>query len=126
VETHSAAGIHHNASPTAVFWEDWFILSSARPLALELAELVKGQSSAAAGINSSLVVNVSEVQTALAENREPLVARNMLDRGHDRAAAQQEIDTLLKALALVRRSSLKLAAEQGRIELTVEVAFAGH
>ena len=46
---------------------------------------------------------------ALAENREPLVAQNMLEKGHDRTAAEQEIDRVLAALrcSKARRSTCR-------------------
>jgi hypothetical protein len=117
------APIHHNASPTAVFLGDHFILSSARPLALELLEHVQRPSSSSEGINTRLLIDGGAVQLALAENRGPLVARNMLDRGHDRTAAEKEIDGLLRAMTNIKQSSVQLTADQ-QLQLSVEVAFA--
>jgi hypothetical protein len=125
VETRGEAAIHHNASPTAVFLGERFILSSARPLALELAEQVQRRPPAAEGINTALLVDGGVVHSALADNRGPLIARNMLDRGHDRAAAEKEIDGLLRALTNFERSSVQLAADSKQLELSIEVALAG-
>lgn len=125
IEKRGEAAIHHNASPTAVFFGDRFILSSARPLALELIEQVQRESPAAAGSNSMLLVEGKVVQSALADNREPLIARNMLDRGHGRPAAEKEIDGLLRALTKVERSSIQLTADGQELKLSVEVALVG-
>jgi hypothetical protein len=46
IESRDEAAIHFNASPTVVFIGDRFILSSARPLALELAEQVQHETPA--------------------------------------------------------------------------------
>jgi len=124
IESRNEAGIHFNASPTAVFIGDRFILSSARPLAVELAEQVQSESPAAADINTNLLVNVTATHTALTDNREPLIARNMLDRGHDRGAAEREIDGLLRALADVDQSSVQLTSDGQRLRLSVEIAIA--
>jgi hypothetical protein len=124
VETRGEAPIHHNASPTAVFVGDRFILSSARSLALELIEQVQREQTAARGINTTLQVDATVVRSALADNREPLVARNMLDRGHDRSAAEKEIEGLLRALTAVERSSVQLTADGRGVELSIEVALA--
>jgi hypothetical protein len=125
VETRGEAAIHHNASPTAAFVGDRFILSSARPLAMELIEQVQRESQTAKVINATLLVDATVVQSALADNRGPLIARNMLDRGHDRPSAEKEIDGLLRALTNVERSSIQLTADGRAVELSVEVALAG-
>lgn len=123
IESRNEAGIHFNASPTAVFIGDRFILSSARSLALELAEQVQRESPAAADINTNLLVDAKVTHTALTDNREPLIARNMLDRGHDRAAAEHEIDGLLRALAGVDQSSVQLTSDGQRLRLTIAIAL---
>lgn len=122
-ETRLEAPIHHNASPTAVFMGDSFILASARPLAMRLMEQLRSPPAAGEGLNTSLLVDGVTVRSALADNREPLIARNMLDRGHDRAAAEKEIDGILRALTNVQRSSIQLSASGGQLELAIEVAI---
>ena len=51
------------------------------------------------------------------------IARNMLDRGHDRAAAEKEIDGVLRAASYLQQSSVQLATNGRQLELAVEVAF---
>jgi hypothetical protein len=125
VETRSAAPIHHNASPTAVFCKDRFILSSSRPLALELADLVQRPAAANQQTNGALHVEGGVLHSVLADNRETLIARNMLDRGHDRAAAAMEIDGLLRALACFENSNIQLASDGKKLELSIDVALTG-
>jgi hypothetical protein len=48
----------------------------------------------------------------------------MLDRGHDRAAAEHEIDGLLRALAGVDQSSVQLMSDGQRLQLSVAIALA--
>jgi len=78
-ETRGEAAIHHNASPTAIFVGDWMILSSAKPLALELLAEVRRGSAAGPSVNTRLLLDGQVARAALAENRNPLVARNMID-----------------------------------------------
>jgi hypothetical protein len=120
------AGIHYNASPTVAFVGDRFILSSARPLALELAAAVERDAAATASINTDLAVDARLVQTVLADNRTSLVAQNMLEKGHDREAAEKEIDGLLQALKYLQSASVRLSADDKRLELTVEVVLANN
>lgn len=122
-ETRLDAPIHHNASPTAAFVGDRFILSSARPLALALLEQVQQPPPAGEKVNAALVVDDTVLQAALADNRAPLVARNMLDRGHDRKAAEAEIDSLLRALTHLERTSVRLTADGQQLSLSLDVAL---
>ncbi|HMC11678.1 MAG TPA: hypothetical protein VKH44_10325, partial [Pirellulaceae bacterium] len=124
IEARDEAAIHFNASPTAVFIGDRLILSSARSLALELSEQVQRESAAPEGVNTSLLVDAKVTHAALTDNRGPLIARNMLDRGHDRAAAEREIDGLLRALAGVDQSSVQLTADGQRLQLSVAITLA--
>ena len=121
----SEAPIHHNASPTAVFVGDRFILSSAKPLALELMEAVKHEDQSTPGVNSAIAINGKAVQAILAENRDSLIAQNMIEKGHDRAAGEKEIDGLLKALTLIEESSARLTSDGKELELSLEVVLAG-
>jgi hypothetical protein len=116
-----AAPPNFNASPTIVFVGDKVILSSAKPLALELAESIGKQSSPTAGINTELETDNQVLQSILADNREPLIAQNMLEQGHDRAAAEKNIDLVLKILKHFDKTSLKLTTDGGKLELSLGV-----
>ncbi len=119
------AALHFNASPTAAFVGDRFILASAKPLAVELVEHVKKDAVAGERLNTTARLDGAVGLAALAENRGPLIAQNMLEKGHDRAAAEQEIDRVLGALRVLKSSSLDLAVEGSKLKLTVSVELAG-
>src|SRR5262249_4947604 len=108
------AALQYNASPTIAFVGDKVILASARPLALALIENVQKDSPPAGGINTQLAIDGRTARTALIENRGPLVARNMLDKGHGKEAAELEIDGLLALLQHLSAVSLKFAADDSR------------
>ena len=119
------AALHYNASPTVAFVGDRFILSSARPLALALVEQAAGDAAPAEGrINTRVELDAVVGQAALAENRGPLIAQNMLEKGHDRSAAEREIDRLLKALQSLSASSLALHVADSRLELVWQIDLA--
>jgi len=119
------AGLHYNASPTVAFVGDRFILASAKPIAMQLVEQIQREEPAALGANTVVRLDGQVGLAALAENREPLVAQNMLQKGHDRTAAEQEIDRVLAALKMFEGSSLALSIANAKLELTAEIRLAG-
>ncbi|MCI0360956.1 MAG: hypothetical protein L0211_20955, partial [Planctomycetaceae bacterium] len=119
------AGLHFNASPTVAFVGDRFILASAKPLAIELMKHVQGGAAAGDGINTAVQLDGKIGWQSLAENRGPLVAQNMLEKGHDRTAAELEIDRALAALCIVEGASLGLSVADSRLDLAIEVKLAG-
>ncbi len=116
-----AAPPNFNASPTIVFVGDKVILSSAKPLALELAAGLDKQPAATPGVNSAIEADNQILQSILADNREPLIAQNMLEQGRDRAAAEKNIDLVLAILKHFDKSSLKLTTDGGKLELALDV-----
>ena len=117
----SEAPPNFNASPTIVFVGDKVILSSAKPLALELADGLGKQPAATTGINTAIEADNQILQAILADNREPLIAQNMLEEGRDRAAAERNIDLVLAILKHFDKSSLKLRTDGGKLELALDV-----
>ncbi|HND56657.1 MAG TPA: hypothetical protein PLV92_29765, partial [Pirellulaceae bacterium] len=131
----AARAIHYNFSPSLALVGSRLIIASTQELTDELASGVtksapgetnsretkpretnageKGES-----VNTALKVDLAPLRVGLADNREHLVTRNMLDKGHDRAAAEQEIDTLLRIVELVRDFEMKLTTEDGQLKFT--------
>ena len=107
------------------FVGDRFILASAKPIAMQLVEQIQREEPAALGANTIVRLDGQVGLAALAENREPLVAQNMLQKGHDRTAAEQEIDRVLAALKMFEGSSLALSVADAKLELTAEIRLAG-
>jgi hypothetical protein len=120
-----AAPPNFNASPTIVFVGNKVILSSAKPLALELAAGLDKQAAATPGVNSAIEADNQILQSILADNREPLIAQNMLEQGRDRAAAEKNIDLVLAILKHFDKSSLKLTTDGGKLELALDVRLKG-
>lgn len=120
-KTKKAAPPQFNASPTAAFIGDKFILSSTKALALELAELVQKAPPTPAGTNTALHFDGQIAQAMLADNRETLISQNMLEQGHDRTAAEKQIGGLLDAAKHFAGSTLKLMQDAGELRLDWEV-----
>lgn len=111
-----AAPPQYNVSPTAVFVGDQFILSSTKPLALELKELV-GKSTEPTIANTKARVDGQVLYAVLSDNQTHLVAQNMLERGHDKDAAEKQIAGLLAITKHFRDTSLQLGHADGALTL---------
>src|SRR5262245_13041435 len=120
----SEAPLQYNASPTIAFSGDKCIISTAKPLAVALLEQLQKPGQSSPAVDTQLAVDVKGVQAVLVENREPLVAQNMLEKGHDRPAAEREIDGLLGLAQMLAAASVKLTADESRLQLAVEVNLA--
>lgn len=109
-----------NFAPTVAFHGDHIIIASSRPLALELAKMtdVAAQPSES---NTLARVDGERLHRILKDNRESLIAQNMLEKGHDRKSAANEIDTLLAILEFLKKSELdfRVEADEMRLNLTV-------
>lgn len=122
--TRQAAPPQFNASPTAAFIGDKFVLSSTKSLALELVDLVQKAPAASAGTNTALQIDGQIAQALLDDNRESLITQNMLERGHDRAAAEQQITGLLTSARQFAGTTLKLMQSAGELRLDWELKLA--
>jgi hypothetical protein len=116
-----AAPPQFNVSPTAIFFGDKFILASSKPLALEVLESVRKEPPADKQVNSAIQADLAVLHQTLADNTESLVTQNLLQKGHDRAAAEKEIKGLLDALGHLKTTSLKLLADEKSLSFTWEV-----
>ncbi|WP_254506992.1 hypothetical protein [Anatilimnocola floriformis] len=120
-KTKLAAPPQFNASPTAAFVGDKFILSSAKPLAIELLDLVPNAPATPTGTNTAIKIDGQVVQAALDDNRESLITQNMLERGHDRDAAEKQVTGLLAAGKQIAGTTLKLMQNAGELRLDWEI-----
>jgi hypothetical protein len=134
----AAGSLHYNFSPSLALIDSRLVLASTRSLALELARLKPaeqpGQAVAAkanetpakegeSGVNSLIALDAQTVREALKDNREQLVAQNMLEKGHGRGDAEREIDALLMLSELVRNLDAQLNLAGGRLELRARLGL---
>jgi acyl-CoA reductase-like NAD-dependent aldehyde dehydrogenase len=109
--------INYNFSPSVAFANGRFVLASTKELAVALATASASAiatESAAATEDASRVANsraelrFDALRETLADNREHLIAQNMLEKGHSRAEAEQEIGVLLDIARWFDRLELHL------------------
>jgi hypothetical protein len=119
-----AGDVHMNFSPSLVVVKDYAMLCSTRQIARELAELVAkpdGRRVSTLRENALVEADAKVITDVLRQNRGQLVAQNMLEKGHDQAAAEREIDTLLSLLGLARDATVRLTPSEKAMTLEVRV-----
>jgi hypothetical protein len=117
------ADMYLNFSPALALSEKYIILSSTRQLAEELADLASRQDDKDAATDQNTVIKIDARPAAelIRENREQLVAQNMLEKGHDRAQAEKQIDLLRTIVEAFRDASLRLVPAEKSIRLELQV-----
>ena len=122
------ARINFNFSPSIGFVGDRFVLSSTKELAVELTEMTDDEpnNDAAEVVNSYLVAKAESLSELLKDNREQLVAQNMLEKGHGEAEASKEIDGLLQLAKLLDTAALKLSVIDQRLRFVLSVDVNTH
>ncbi len=116
-----AAAINFNFSPTLVFADDRLILASTTSLAKQLAESHSPSPSAKLP-NTHAQISAEDVKEALALNRQHLVAQNMLEKGHERSAAENEIGLLLQAIGLLEEAKLSMETTDSELRVSARVS----
>lgn len=129
----AVVGMHYNFSPSLAIVGDRLVIASNRPLAGDLIKAIRQADKAAAPparnasdqvVNTELAVDGAAVHAILTDNQRQLVAQNMLDKGHDRAAAEAEIGALLAIAQLVRGLGLQLSTEGQQVRFEARLRFA--
>ena len=111
-----------NLSPALVMSPDHMILSTSKNLAEELADLAQtADANATISENTMIEVNAQRAAELIRDNREQLIAQNMLEKGHDRAAAEKEIDVLQALVSYFEGAKLQLMPAEKSIRLDLEL-----
>ena len=112
-----------NFSPTLAFDGDLVLFTSTNWLAKKVSTDVKlTASEKASADNTSLTVDFAAVKRVFESNRTQLVSQNMLEKGHTKAEAEKEIETLLSFLSLLRTGAGSLRFDDFvRLNLELEI-----
>lgn len=117
------AKIQFNFSPSLAFAGDRFILASTNQLAKDLADAsTEKRGAKRAASNTGIRLDAKNLGIALNDNREQLIANNMISDGHTREEAERQIGILMEVLALFHEASFDLKTTDGqlKIELAIE------
>ncbi len=121
-EESDQAKVNYNFSPSCVRVGDAFVYGSTVGITRQMVDLLAQTNAAAAtSANASLSVIGAPLAAILTDNRELMIAQNMLSEGRTREEAELAIDTLLKLARLAEKAQLKLAAEPEMLALEASV-----
>ncbi len=118
------AKMQFNFSPTMAFAGQRIIISSSTALARQLIEPRDGDEDQDASDSNTIGrLEATSLRRILEANRTQLVANNMLEKGHSKEAAENEIELLLELLGFFRdvRLNLDVTDSQLALDLAVDV-----
>jgi len=133
ISDETVVGMHYNFSPTMIVVGDRLLLASNRQLAVELLKAVRSPAPDAPAntatptgevVNTELSVDGPTLRAILDDNRRQLVAQNMLEKGHDRAAAEAEIGALMSIAEFFRGVGLRVTTLDKTLRVSAEVRLA--
>jgi hypothetical protein len=116
--------IYYNFSPALVLSGNYLMLCSTKQIAEELADLAAKPASTKAKENTLLEVAAQPIGKLLQDNREQLIAQNMLEKGHSRAEAEKEVDVFVALVNAVKNARVSLTPTDKTISLDVEIETA--
>jgi len=124
--------VQFNFSPTLAFKGDFAYVSSTLAFAKKMASLPLVNTNAAPELsnappeldNTVASINVDSLRHVLESNLQQLISQNMLDKGHSKTEAENEIDILMKLLSLLQTGKLALRFDDSvRLQLDVTMQF---
>lgn len=122
-----------NFSPAMVLSPDHLMICSTRTIAEELVDLTQRKAGPSAQLDANnnehnirIEANGSIVAALLRENREQLIAQNMLQKGHDRPAAERDIDLLINLVDCVKNAHIHLDQTDKSVRLELEATSTVH
>ena len=116
----------HNFSPSSAVVGDHFVFSSSFGLARDLVRALKARPAAPApGPPAGTLVQAdgAELARLLGSDRAALVSKNMIDKGNDKARAEQEIGVLLALLRSLGHGTLTARDADDSVRIAVDFAL---
>ena len=118
-----SAPIAFNFSPTAGFAGERFVVASTTELAKQLT-MAKIPDDKQIADNTAENLHAGVLRQVLEDNREQLIAQNMLEDGNTREEAETQIGLILQFIEYFRDASLRLGQRNDRLEAELEIRIA--
>ncbi len=116
-----SAPIQFNFSPTLAFGGDQIVFSSSISLAKDLVAIDADESEDAPTSNTAIAINGETLKNILEENREQLVASNMLSKGHNKQEADGEIGLLLELVGFLDGGHVNVGFDENEMTISAKV-----
>jgi hypothetical protein len=113
--------IQFNFQPCLAFHEQSVIVSSHIELARQIVANRQGSTEDKSTKNTTFSIDGISLTNILRSNREQLISNNVLEKGHSRQQAENEVDVLLDVLAMVRDFNGSLDFEPESASLSLEL-----
>jgi hypothetical protein len=112
-----------NFTPSLVSNTNYMILCSTRQIAGDLADLIAKEGNTQPTIADNVLIDIDATAAAalINDDREQLIAQNMLEKGHDRPAAEKEIDLLHSIVDYFSGATLRMTPTDKTIKVELEV-----
>lgn len=120
-EDSMAAPIQFNFSPTLAFAGDKIVFSSSISLAKTLVAISADEDADASKSNTKLTLNGEMLKRILQENRQQLVASNMLSKGQNKQEAEAEIGLLLELVGFLGGGQVDLQFDKNEMTISAKV-----
>jgi len=117
------ARINFNFSPSIAVDQERFVLSSTANLVRELSHPPAKNDADDDHVNSQVYLDAKVLRDILDDNRNQLIAQNMLEDGNSKEEAERYIDNLLKVIGWFRDATANLGMADGQLQLQVRVNF---
>ena len=116
--------IQFNFQPCIAFSGDQVAVASTIEIAKQIfsPDSAKTESSLSKldNANTTMVLDVSSIASLLFENRETLITNNILEKGHSRQQAEEEVDLLFIVLGMFKELRASLSFQEAT-ELSIEL-----
>ena len=131
VQDKTSIDTRFNFRPSLAVVDNYLIVSSTDGLTEDLIDAIRNGSADAAkpraGTHSLLEVNGPQLASILAANRESMILKNMVEKGHFREQAENEFAILLAVAEHVTRAELAVLTDDARSKasLTLNLRIPG-
>jgi hypothetical protein len=116
------ARIQFNFSPSLAFAKDRFFITSTKQQAKDLIDAAQDEpTTRGEKSNTAIRLNAKTLGEALDDNRDQLVAQNMIKKGQTREESAREIGLLLEAIALFEGMSFDVKTTGGELKLELSI-----
>ncbi|MEE9282203.1 MAG: hypothetical protein V3V67_18710, partial [Myxococcota bacterium] len=118
-----ALPVRFNFSPAHAVVGEHLVLATAPDIVRELIDAHGTPPPETDAVNARLALRGSEVARTLEENREPLIAQNMLNEGNSREEAERAIGFVLDVARYIRGATLSHESLDGMARIDLQIGL---